>query len=339
MKKIKVGLIGYGYWGPNIARILNDSPKVELLYCADLIESSLKQIKQNYPQVKITKNYKEILNDQRIEAVFIVTPTKTHFKIAKDCLLAKKNVFVEKPITYEEKDAKELISLAKKYKKILAVGHIFLFNSSVRHIKKILDKKTLGTIRYLHFQRRNLGPVRKDVNVLWDLAPHDISMLLYFISQKPLYAIAVGQSFLQKGIADIVSANIKFENNIIANLIYSWIDPIKIRDVTIVGDKKMLLFDDVNIVEKIKIFNKNANIIEETRGVSFGEYQVALHAGDIYIPSIKNKEPLKEEINHFIECIYKNRQPINDGINGLQVVNIIAALQKSLDNNSKEIHL
>jgi predicted dehydrogenase len=339
MRKIRVGLIGYGYWGPNIARVLEEFPNVELSYCADLLESSLQQVKNKYPHIQTTQNYKTILQDKEITAVFIVTPTKTHFQLAKDALLAKKHVFIEKPITYETKHCKELIKLAKKNNLILSVGHIFLFNPAVNFIKKEIDKGTLGTIRYLHFQRRNLGPVRKDVNVLWDLAPHDISMLLYFIKQKPLSVIAVGQSFLQNNVEDVVAATVKFKNKIMANFTYSWIEPIKIRDITIVGDKKMLSFNDVNVGEKIKIFDKNARIIEETRDVSFGEYQIALHSGDVYIPSIENKEPLKEELNYFFDCIQRKKTPLNDGQNGLEVIQIIEALQKSLDTNSKEIIL
>lgn len=337
MAKIKLGIIGYGYWGPNIARLVSESDRVELAYCADLLDSSLNQIKQKYPHTKTTKNYKDILEDKSVVAVLIVTPTRTHYKIAKDCLLAKKHVFIEKPLTYFVKEAEELVKIASKNKAILSVGHVFLFNPAVRYIKKIINKGELGTIRHFHFQRRNLGPVRKDVNVLYDLAPHDISMLLYFINQKPKKVIATGESYLQQGIEDVVSASIKFENKIIANIILSWIDPIKIRDITIVGSKKMLLFDDVNPSEKIKIFDKNASIIKDTHNVSFGEYQIALHSGEIYTPDIENKEPLKEEINHFIDCIMQKKKPLNDGDNGLLVVKILEALQNSLDNNSKEI--
>jgi predicted dehydrogenase len=339
MSKIKVGLIGYGYWGPNIARLISESSKAELTYCADLFDSSLRQIKEKFPKTKITKDYKDILKDQGISALLIVTPTRTHYNIAKDCLLAKKNVFIEKPLTYSVKEAKELIKIAEQNNVLLSVGHVFLFNPAVKYIKRIIDEGELGTIRHFHFQRRSLGPIRKDVNVLYDLAPHDISMLLYFTNQKPKTVIATGESYLQKGIQDVVSASIKFENNVIANFILSWIDPLKIRDVTIVGSKKMLLFDDVNPSEKIKIFDKNANIIKETRGVTFGEYQIAIHAGDVYEPTIGNKEPLKEEINYFIECVLKKKKPLNDGHNGLQVVAILEALQKSLDNNSQEIRV
>jgi len=336
MKKIKVGLIGFGYWGPNIARILNDSIKVDLIYCVDILDSSLNLIKQQYPSVKTTKNYTDLIKDKSLEAVFIVTPTKTHFQIAKEFLLANKHVFVEKPLTYDVKSAKNLVLIANKKNKKLAVGHIFLFNPAVKYIKKILDKKELGTLRYFHFQRRNLGPVRKDVNVLWDLAPHDISMLLYFIKEKPLSVFATGQSFLQTSIEDVVYATITFENKIMANLIYSWLDPIKIRDITIVGNKKMLLFNDVNVSDKIKIFDKNAKIIEETKGVPFGDYQVALHTGGVYIPALKTTEPLNEEINYFIDCINNNSQPINNGINGLKVVQLIQSLQNSLEKKAIE---
>lgn len=339
MAKIKVGLIGYGYWGPNIARLIDESDRVELSYCADLLDNSLNQIKQKYPHAVTTKNYKDILEDKSVLAVLIVTPTKSHYKIAKDCLLAKKHVFIEKPLTYSVKEAQELVKIASENNVLLSVGHVFLFNPAVRYIKKIIEKGDLGTIRHFHFQRRNLGPIRKDVNVLYDLAPHDISMLLYFINQKPKSVIATGESYLQEGIQDVVSASIKFEDKIMANIILSWIDPIKIRDITIVGSKKMLLFDDVNPSEKIKIFDKNANVIEETRGVTFGEYQIALHSGDVYIPAIENKEPLKEEINHFIDCIIEKKKPLNDGKNGLQVVRILEALQNSLDNGSQEIKI
>jgi len=336
MAKIKVGLIGYGYWGPNIARIINELDKVELMYCADIVNTALSQAKRKYPQLKITNNYHEILKDNKVSAVFIVTPIVTHYQIARDCLRAKKHVFCEKPLTLTAKEARDLVQLAKKNKVILAVGHVFLFNPVVRYIKKIIDDGTLGEIRYLHFQRRNLGIFLKDVNVMADLIPHDISMLLYFVKQKPISVMAIGESYLRNGVDDVVSATIKFEDHIMANMILSWIDPVKIRDITIVGNKKMLLFDDTRPDNKIKIFDKNATIIKDTRGVTFGEYQIALHAGDVYVPAIGNKEPLKEEIKHFIECIAKNKKPLNDGANGLEVVQLLERLQKSLVSHSME---
>lgn len=336
---VRVGLIGYGYWGPNLARVIYESSDAELVYCADLLDQSLKEIKRKYPKVKTTKNYQDILSDSSVNAVFVVTPTKTHFKIAKESLLAKKHVFVEKPLAYSSQDCQELIKIAKKKNVKLMVGHVFLFNSSVVYIKNLLQKRVLGKIRHLHFQRRSLGPIRKDVNVLWDLAPHDFSMLLHFIDAKPISVLASGACYLQEGVEDVVNVSIKFENNIISNFILSWIDPIKIRDITIVGSKKMILFDDVQISEKIKIFDKNANVIKATRGVSFGEFQIALRRGDIFIPDIVNKEPLKEELNHFISCIKKNKNPITDGKNGLEVVQLLEAAQKSLRSQSRVVKI
>ena len=336
---VKVGLIGYGYWGPNLARVIHESSDAELVYCSDLLDESLKDIKRKYPKVKTTKNYQDILNDVSVDAVFVVTPTKTHFKIAKDCIIAKKHVFVEKPLAYSSEEARQLIKIAKKKNIKLMVGHLFLFNSSVVYIKNLLQKGGLGKIRHLHFQRRSLGPIRKDVNVLWDLAPHDFSMLLHFINEKPISIVASGECYLQEGIEDVVNVSIKFENNIVSNFILSWIDPIKIRDITIVGSKKMILFDDVQISEKVKIFNKNANIIKDTRGVSFGEFQIALHSGNIYIPEIANKEPLKEELQHFIFCIKDNKNPITDGKKGLEVVRLLEASQESLSNHSHVVKI
>lgn len=336
---VRVGLIGYGYWGPNLARIIHESSDSKLIYCADLLDESLKDVKRKYPEVKTTKNYQNILNDSSVDAVFVVTPTKTHFKIAKESLLAKKHVFVEKPLAYSSKQCQELIKIAKKKNVKLMAGHLFLFNSSVVYIKSLLQKGTLGKIRHLHFQRRSLGPIRKDVNVLWDLAPHDFSMLLYFIDVKPISVVTSGACYLQKGIEDVVNVSIKFENNIISNFTLSWIDPIKIRDITIVGSKKMILFDDVQISEKIKIFDKNANVIKDTRAVTFGEFQIAIQRGDIFIPDIVNKEPLKEELNHFIYCIKENKNPITDGKNGLKVVKLLEAAQESLRSHSRVVKI
>ncbi|MBI5873416.1 MAG: Gfo/Idh/MocA family oxidoreductase [Candidatus Omnitrophica bacterium] len=339
MEKIKLGLIGYGYWGPNFARVIGESSNSTLKYCADSDDRSLERAKKKYPTLITTKDYRDILSDGDVKAVIIVTPTKTHYQIAKECILAKKHVFIEKPLCQNVKEAQELILLAQDYKVKLMVGHVFLFNSAVKFIKDLIDRGHIGRLRHLHFQRRNLGPIRQDVNVLWDLAPHDISMALHFIGDKPFSVIASGESFLQKGILDVVSASLKFPHNVMVNMIFSWIDPVKVRDIAIVGENKMVLFDDVAQSERVKIFNKNANIIKNTLDVSFGEYQISLHSGDILVPAIENREPLKEEFNHFIDCVANNKKPFTDGQNGLDVVRIISAIQQSLDQNSTLVKL
>jgi len=303
------------------------------------MQISLDKVKQKYPKTIVTKDYHEIFNDPSVRAVLIVTPVKTHFKIAQEALQANKHVFIEKPITGTIAEADVLIKLAKKKKRTLMVGHTFLYNSAVRYIKNILAKERIGKIRHLHFQRRNLGPIRQDVNVLWDLAEHDISMLLYWVSSRPISVLAIGESYLQKNLFDVVSASIKFSDGILANIILSWLDPIKIREVTIVGSTKMIQFNDLDTSSPVKIYDKNANIIQKTQGVSFQKYKIALHEGKIFTPIIKNKEPLAEEYQHFVKCILKNIIPLTDGNNGRQVVSILTSLQQSLDNNSELIRL
>jgi predicted dehydrogenase len=341
--KLNFGLIGYGYWGPNFARDIDANENSNLRYCADLDEGVLGKIKEKYPNTIATNNYHDILRDETIDAVAIVTPTKTHYQIVKEALNAKKHVFVEKPMCYSSEEARELVTLAEINGVKLMVGHIFLFNPAVDYIKKAIDTNVIGQLRHMHFQRRNLGPIRQDVNVMWDLAPHDISMALHFIGQVPISVIASGETFLQNGNNnnnyDVVSATMKFSNNIVVNMIFSWMDPIKIRDATIVGDQKMILFDDVNPTEKIKVFDKNANIIEDTKDVSFGQYQINIHGGDISVPVIKGSQPLQEEIAHFIDCVLNNKRPFTDGENGLEVVRVLEAIQKSLDNNSANISI
>lgn len=332
-RSVNIGLIGCGYWGPNYMRVADANQNCSLKYCCDLKKEELQKMQKKTSHMKVTQNYNDILNDPDIDAVIVATPTRTHYKIAKDCLLAKKHLLVEKPLAYTTKEAEELKDLAKKNNLKLMVGHIFLFNPSVNFIKELIDRNELGNIRYLHFQRRNLGPIRQDINVLWDLAAHDISMLLYFLSQKPLSVTAAGSVFLQKNIYDVVLMTIKFENNILAGLYLSWLDPIKIRDITIVGEDKMVFFDDVAINEKIKIFDKGIEMAKIS-DVPFNEYQIMLRSGDVHIPAVKSGEPLQIEFEHFINSLVSDTPIRTDGENGLQVVKILEAAQKSLDNNS-----
>jgi len=328
---MKFGLIGYGYWGPNFARLLDETPHLELKYCADTNPESLRRFRDKYPQVNITENYEDILKDPKVTAVLIVTPTSTHFKIAQDALEAGKHVFMEKPLTDKFDDATQLVSLASQKELTLMVGHIFIYNPAVEYIRDAILSDDIGCLRHIHFQRRNLGPIRKDVNVLWDLAPHDISMALHFLDDEPISVFASGECYLQEKIHDVVNTHIKFHNKVLVNMVFSWIDPVKIRDITIVGEKKMIHFDDVSQSEKVKIFNRNAKIIDETTDVNFGEYQIALHSGEVVVPDISNREPLKEELMHFVDCIQNKNNPITDGENGRKVVQILEAMQKSLE--------
>lgn len=333
---MNIALIGCGYWGTNYIRIARDSIDSTLRWCSDIQKQFLDVIKKKDNNIKTTTDYRDILNDSKVDAVIISTPAKTHYKIAKECLTTGKHVLVEKPLTCNSGEAEHLIKLSEKANKILMVGHVFEFNEGVNKVKEFIDNKEIGNVFYLHSSRTGLGPIRRDVNVLWDLASHDISIILYFLKQKPLSAMARGECYLQKDIEDVVFVTLSFENKIFANIHVSWLDPFKTRKLTVVGDKKMVVFDDVS-TEPVRLFDKGISYLK--KGADFGEFKMLLRDGDIILPKIKATEPLKEEYNHFIECIKNNKKPLCDGVDGLKVVRVLEAAQQSLKNNSKIIKL
>jgi len=332
---MNVGIIGLGYWGPNYIRVVNDSADCRLKWCCDKIEKNLGILKGK-DNTKTTTDYKEILDDKEVDAVIIATPTETHYKIAKDCLNAGKHVLVEKPLTLNSEEAKELVDLAGKKKKVLMVGHIFIFNEGIRKLKEYIDSKEIGNVLYLHFSRTGLGPIRKDVNTLWDLATHDISMLLYLVNERPLNIIARGECYLQKDIEDVVFMTIECENKVLANFHVSWLDPYKVRTVTVVGDKKMVVFDDISN-EPIRLFDKGVSYLE--RGADYGKFKTLLRDGDITSPKIKGEEPLKREFKEFISSIMENRKPLTSGLDGYNVVKAAEAAQKSLKNGNVKVSI
>jgi predicted dehydrogenase len=337
MKQICFGIIGVGYWGPNYIRNLNDIPDAIVKYICDLDKRKLEDLNKRYPDIMTTLDYREILDDDEIDAVIISIPTKMHFQIARDCLLKRKNVLVEKPMATSADEALELVEISKKQRRVLMVGHIFEYNNAVNYIKQSIKEKSLGDVLYTHSSRTGLGPVRNDVNVIWDLASHDISILLYVMDQKPIKVIAKGESYIKKNIEDVVFITLEFEGNIVANIHVSWLDPVKTRKFTIVGTKKMLVFDDVSQNEKIKIFDKGVSY--EHPGGTFGDFQLLVRDGDILIPKIKFSEPLKEQCKHFIECIHRGCKPLSDGEDGYNVVKILEAIQTSLQNGSKVVNI
>jgi len=341
---VKLGIIGCGYWGPNLVRNFNSISDTEVIICADLDESRLSHIKSLYPKIIVTKDYKEILENDEIDAVIIATPIETHYKIAKDFLNANKHVLIEKPITASSKEALDLIKTAEKNKKVLMVDHTFEFSSPIEKIKEIIDKKELGKIFTIDMIRVNLGLFQEKVNVAWDLAPHDISMLIYYLNDIPLTVRAVGQSYIRDGIEDDAHINLEFKDKVMVNMHVSWLDPCKIRRTTIVGNKKMLVYDDTLNDEKIKIFDKGvtihkANIPKQPYYDTYEQWALTYRSGDTYTPKIENKEPLNAMANHFIDCIKNNKKPLTDGNSGLRVVKVLEAIQKSLKNDGKKIVL
>ncbi len=335
-KQINLGLIGIGYWGLNYVRIFKEIPSANLLYACDLNRSRLKLVKKNHPEVKITTNYQEILKKEEIDAVIIATPASSHYQIVKESLKKNKSVLVEKPMTLNSKEACEITELAEKKGLKLMVGHVFEYNQAVIEMKKIINKKELGKIYYLHFTRTGLGPIRSDVNAMWDLAAHDVSILHYLLEETPIRVLAKGKWFIQKEIEDVVFLTLEFKSGVIANIHISWLDPRKKREVTVVGSKKMMVFDDMNPTDKIFLYDKG--VTKELIEGTFDEFQLAIRVGDVFIPRIDFKEPLKEECLHFIDCLRKNEKPKTNGWSGYKVVKVLEAAEKSLK-EEKEIEI
>lgn len=332
MGKIKVGAIGYGYWGPNLVRNFVENPLSDVIIVADLNKERLNKIKASYPSVIVTKDYKDLF-DQDLDAVVIATPPPTHYPLAKECLEKGLHVLVEKPITLKSQHAEELIALSKNKDLVLMVGHTFEYNAAVHTLKKIIDSGELGEIYYADAARLNLGLFQRDLNVLWDLAPHDVSILLYILNKAPISVSAHGMPFVNQGIHDVVYMNMVFPDNILAHIHVSWLDPCKVRRVTVVGSKKMVVYNDIESLEKIRIYDKGVEKPPYTD--NFGDFQLSYRYGDVIIPNIRLTEPLQKECQHFLDCINNHTTPQSSGEVGLHVVKIIEAAQRSLQRNGK----
>ncbi len=335
---VKLGIIGCGRWGPNYVRVLNELPEAELIYCCDLDIDKCKNISETY-NVKPVLDYHKILNDKAIDGVLIATPATTHYKLIRESLEHNKNVLVEKPFVTCIKDGIEIIKLAKEKNKKVMVGHIFEYNPAVEYLRELVNKNKLGKMYYAYSTRMGLGPIRKDVNAMWDLAIHDITIFQYVFKKNPIGVIAQGEDYLQKGIEDVVFLTLYYPNKVKMNINASWLGPLKIRETTFVGDKKMVVFNDINKSEPIKIFDKG--VIKSGNQVcpDFGEFQISIRDGDIIIPKVPIKEPLKEECKHFLDCLINDKQPKTDALEGLLITNILESAQKSLKSNGKYIEI
>lgn len=329
MTGLRVGIIGYGYWGPNLTRNFFEIPSSDLAAIADLNGERLKQAASKYPNIQTTENYKDLF-DMDLDAVVIATPPATHFPIALDCLEHDLNVLIEKPLTLNSEHAEELIQLADEKKLTLMVGHTFEYNSAVHALKKYIDSGELGQVYYMDAARLNLGLFQKDSNVLWDLAPHDISILLYLLGKRPVSVSAQGLPCVFEGIHDIAYLDLRFPDNISAHIHVSWLDPCKVRRITVVGSKKMAVYNDIDNDAKIKIYDKGVDSPDYTNG--FTEFHCNYRTGDITIPNIRFIEPLRQECQHFIDCINNHTEPCSCGRDGLEVVKILETAQHSLMN-------
>jgi predicted dehydrogenase len=328
---INVGVIGCGHWGPNHIRIFSQLPNSTAAMCSDLDENRLHSIQKNYPSIRITRNYKDILANPAIEAVCIATPTNTHYALTKEALEHNKHVLCEKPLALKIEECRELEALALQKHKILMVGHVFIFNSGIIKLKEYIQSGELGKVYYAYATRTNLGPFRYDVNALWDLAPHDISIFNYLFENAPINASARGQKCLGSQLEDLAFATLEYPGNVIANIHVSWLDPKKVRQITIVGDKKMVVWDDLDNDGPIKLYDKH---VEKTSTFydNYGEFQLLSKEGSIMIPKIGLGEPLKKQGQYFIDCIERHTVPqLADAQKSIDVTRTLAAIQRSMD--------
>ncbi|MGQ9626219.1 MAG: Gfo/Idh/MocA family protein [Anaerolineae bacterium] len=327
-EKVKVAVVGCGYWGPNLARNFHQLSTAELKACCDLDCEKLKQMGELYPWASLTDDYSKILASPDIEAVALATPARTHYELARQALLAGKHILVEKPLAMNAAQAEELIALAQKQSLVLMVGHTFEYNPAVLKIKELIASGHIGRIYYIYSTRVNLGRVQSDVNALWSIAPHDISILLYILGEMPRKVSAWGANYLSDRVEDVVFVNLDFPGGVLGHVHASWLDPSKVRCMTIVGSEKMIVYDDVASEGRVKIYDKG---IYRKSASSYGEFQYKVHAGDIHIPRIDMSEPLRNECAHFIECVREGKRPRTDGYSGLRVVRVLEAAQASLD--------
>jgi predicted dehydrogenase len=335
VRPIRLAQIGYGYWGPNLVRNFHQLPGAELTYLVDMNANALERAQRLYG-CRTTDSPAAVLADPAVDAVVIATPARTHFTLAQDALRAGKHVFVEKPLAMNISEARTLVDLAAAQERVLMVGHVFEYNPAVHYIKQAMASGELGEVFYLYSRRVNLGRVQSDVNALWSIAPHDISIALFLLDHLPEAVTCQGASCLNGVVEDVIFLTLHFPGNVLCHVHVSWLDPSKVREMTVVGSRKMIVYDDVSAEGKVRIYDKG---IYRKGDPIYGEFQYRLHSGDILIPRIDMREPLQLECAHFIDCIRSGQRPQTDGENGLRVVAVLAAGQRSLDQGGGKVWL
>jgi predicted dehydrogenase len=332
---IRVGVVGYGYWGPNVVRNVHALDNCAVAAICDKSAAALRRANRAYPGIPLTTDLSEVLTSPDVDAVAVVTPVWTHFALAKAALENGKHVFVEKPFTSTSQQAEELIELADRKNLKIMIDHTFVFNGAVRKIRELVDSGALGSLYYFDSTRVNLGLFQHDVNVVWDLAPHDLSIMDYIILQKPQAVVATGGRHLN-GLADLAFITVYFPGNVIAHLNVNWLSPVKVRTTLIGGEQKMLVWNDLEADEKIKVYDKGVQI---TTREDLHDLMVSYRSGDVWAPKVEQTEALKLELEHFIDCIVSDRMPFNDGAAGLRIVKLLEATDQSLKKRGKLVCL
>ena len=337
-KQIIVAQIGCGYWGPNLLRNFSAQPDCWVKLLADTSEDRLAYVSANFPRTQTVNNIESVLSDPEIDAIIVATPAASHYRLAKQSLESNKHVFVEKPLATSTREADELIQLAADRSLTLMAGHTFIYNAAVRYAKKLLDEGELGQVYYIYSQRLNLGQVRSDVNAWWNLAPHDVSILLYLMNDElPVSVSATGVSYIQPGIEDVVFATLKWESGITAHIHVSWLDPGKVRKMTFVGSRKMVVYDDIGD-DKIMVYDKGVDRVpkigEQMDYDQVNNYQLIHRTGDVWLPRISFQEPLKVEAAHFLDCLRNGTSPLTGPQHARDVVAVLEATQTALETGS-----
>ena len=334
---IEVGLLGYGYWGPNLARNVHESTGGRLAACCDADPQRLETAGRLYPGITLYRDPEEVFADPTLAAVVIATPARTHTDLIRRALLAGKHVLVEKPMTLDSSDGEELTALAAGKDLVLMVGHTFEYNPAVLSLKETLDAGDIGDVYYAYSVRVNLGRIQQDLNALWSIAPHDVSIMLFLLQEMPVEVSTRGVCRLTPGLEDVVFLDMVFPSGVIVHVHASWLDPSKVRQLTIVGSKRMVVYDDAAAEGKLRIYDKGA--LKVGTGPLYGEFQYRVHSGDIHIPRIDMTEPLRNECEHFFECIRTGARPRSDGDSGVRVVRVLEAAQRSLDQGGVPVRL
>lgn len=329
-RMINVGLVGYGYWGPNLLRNLIASPGCNVTAVCDSSRERLALAKERFPTLSTFTEYDELLALDSLDAVVIATPIFTHYSLAKKALAAGKHTFVEKPIATSGREALDLLDSAERQRLTLMVGHTFLYSPPVNKVKELIDSGELGEICYVASSRVNLGIHQPDVSVIWDLAPHDFSIIFFWLGEEPSKVSASGRAFVQKGLHDVAFIDLDFPSGVVAHVQDSWLSPSKRRQMTVVGSRKMVIYDDTNLEEQVRIFDKGVAYIDDPD--CFGKHQLTYRTGDITTPRLEPLEPLAVELGHFVDCVRTGARPKTDGFHGLGVVRALEAAQQSISN-------
>ena len=338
---IGIAVIGAGHWGPNLIHNFEIGHRSKVVAVADRDPARLRIVQERFPDVPVMEDSGAAIENAAVDAVVIATPASTHFELARNALNAGKHVLVEKPIATNLTDALELCELAARTNRILMVGHVFLFNAGVRCVKDLLVRQHLGRVFYLSMQRTNLGPIRTDVNAAWDLAAHDISIANYWLDAEPESVSAVGTAWINEGLHDVVFATLRYPGNVLVNFHSSWLHPRKNRDVTVVGERRMLIFDDLDTELPVRVYDKQVKdtATREMLGGTFAGFRVMVHEGEMSTPSVETSEPLRNECEHFLDCIESGIAPVADGGFGLAVVRTLDAVGQSVRQSGSPVEI